>query len=133
MTVIGMPQWLSFNSLNADYLEGLNTHITAAQYVDITAPEVKAFSQRFLDAYGTIPEPSAWQAYSLVTYFGEMLNKYGSGFLEYAMEEPTTSNYSLEAIYPQGTTAETQNSPSYLENKGIQILQFTNQQYTRIE
>lgn len=81
VVVIGLPQWMNFRSMNPDHLEGLNTHITAVQFVDNTDEEIKDFNARFYVKYGNIPEPAAWRGYELTRYIGESLNNYGTGFL----------------------------------------------------
>ena len=132
VVVIGLPQWMNFRSMNPDHLEGLNTHITAVQFVDNTDEEIQDFNARFYVKYGNIPEPAAWQGYELTRYIGESLNNYGTGFLTDISSE-NNPDFRIRPVFQGEPRPEQNNKIQYFENKGVEILLFVNQQFHRIE
>ena len=132
VAVIGLPQWMQFTNVNPDYLEGLNTHVTAVQFVDMSRPEVRAFSKRYFDAYAGVPEQAAWRGYDLTTFLGHNLHRYGTMFLS-EMPAETGGDLKLSPVYEAGTDLETKGPVRFIENRGIAILVFEDQQFKRVE
>ncbi len=133
--VFGMPQWMTFGKLNPDYLESAHVHISTAYFVDSNDPEVKEFQRRFLETYGTLPEPAAHQAFTFVNFLGQALDKYGTGFLDIASDRLTLLNdryFDLVPVY-RNPEPERHNTANYLENQAIQILEFKDHAYRKTE
>ena len=133
--VFGMPQWLTFNKLNSDYLESANVHVSTAHFMDPSDPDVRAFHTRFLEEYGTLPEPAAHQAFEFMLFLGEALNNYGTGFLDFVSDRLHASTgdvFDLVPVY-RNPIPEKQNVPNYLENHAIHILHFKDQAFRRVE
>ena len=128
--VFGLPQWPSFQKLRPDYLESTNVHISSSFYVDYSSPEIRAFQQEFLDIYGTIPEQSAFQGYTLVKYLGEALFQFGPGFLEH-LSQPEASNdfFRIIPTYESEDTELRRQRVRIYENTAIHILRFVDQKF----
>jgi hypothetical protein len=68
-TVMGLPTWQYFESIDVDVLEKLNTHIfSASQY---NKPEILRFRNRFRKDYFTEPLDAAFQGYDLMMLIGK--------------------------------------------------------------
>ena len=134
VVVIGLPQWMQFNDVNPDYLEGLNAHITAVQFVDNSKAEVRNFNERYFAKYRGVPEQAAWQGYQLTRYLGRTLNEYGTGFLtELPDLEDSSREFDFKQVYESGSGTETKGVVRFIENRGIAILVFKEQQFQRVE
>jgi hypothetical protein len=132
VVVIGLPQWMNFRTMNPDHLEDLNTHVTAVQFVDNTDENVQDFNARFYEKYQSIPEPAAWKGYELTKYVGHSLNKYGSGFLS-EISSDINLDFRIRPVFESAAQPERQNKIQYYENKGVEVLLFTNQQFHKVE
>ncbi len=133
--VFGMPQWLTFNRLNPDYLESAHAHISTAYFMDPSDPEVLKFERRFFSEYSALPEPAAYQGFTFVHFLGDALQRYGSGFLDMLSDRfvtTGTAEFDLVPVY-RNPVQETQNVPNYLENRAIQILEFRDLAFHRIQ
>ncbi|MDX1479327.1 MAG: ABC transporter substrate-binding protein [Saprospiraceae bacterium] len=130
VTVFGLPQWINFSRLNPDYLESLQTHITAAQHVDWANEATRRFSKDFYDAYAGIPEPSGKQGYDLVMFLGESLKAHGVPFMEPVAGQPSPhGDILLRPVRDESARPDGDFPVLYYENQGIQVLQFTDQAY----
>jgi ABC-type branched-subunit amino acid transport system substrate-binding protein len=80
VVVFGMPQWKNFDSIEPDYLNNLNVHISSAAYIDPANLDVKAYMQRFYDATGTIPDEDGFNGYQITSWLSEQLYRHGLSF-----------------------------------------------------
>jgi len=128
---VGLPQWENFSSIDPDYLESLNTHITAFQYVDNKDPEVREFNRRYYNRYGGVPEPAARRGYDLTMYVGRKLSEHGTGFINIVQSEYDRDFRFRPVSLTEGSVEK--RDVAFIENKGIAILIFENQQFQRLE
>ncbi|MEO6039062.1 MAG: hypothetical protein ABIQ93_11675, partial [Saprospiraceae bacterium] len=125
--VYGMPQWQNFEAIEPEYLTALNVHISAATYLDYSAPGIKAFQQAFYDATGTLPDEDGFNGYDVTMFTGKMLSRYG---LSFAQKLPAEVSRGLHADFrfaPVFTTTapdDRTNQYDYLENTFVHILKF---------
>lgn len=133
VTVFGLPQWLQFGNINADYLESLNAHISAVQFADGDDPVYQQFAGDFYETYHTVPEPSAWQGYQLVLYVGRNLNRYGTGFLHDLAMVSEGGDFELRPVFEEGARPESNNKILYLQNDKINILMFKDYAYRKVQ
>ncbi len=80
LTVIGIPQWKQLRDLELEYLNNLNTHIFAENFVDYNNPEVKYFVEKFREKFKTEPQDFAFEGYDIGIFFLSALQKYGKHF-----------------------------------------------------
>lgn len=125
--VYGMPQWRNFESIDIEYLSSLNVHISSAAWIDHSAPEVKAFQEKFYNATGTIPDDDGFNGYDVTLFTGRMLARFGLSFPEHVAEEPVKTLRGRMAFrnnYENNAVDQGNSSPDYLENKFVHILKF---------
>lgn len=134
--VYGMPQWLDFEVIDAEYLKEMNVHVTTASYIDYTAEDIKAFQQKFYETTGTIPDEDAFNGYEVTLFTARMLARYGLSFPEYLERESFIglhNPYSFSKIYSNGGLDAASNTPDYHENTHVQILKFGAYGYAPVE
>ena len=131
--VFGLPQWLTFSRLNPDYMENTNVHVSAVHFMDPTDTTVYLFERQFLSQYGTIPEPAAFQGYTFMRYLGQSLYHYGTDFLEAISGLPDGYGvYNIQPVF-RSKDAERRNPINYYENRAVEILEFTDHAFHRVE
>lgn len=131
VVIIGLPQWLSYSSIDPDYLENLNTHVTAFQFADNSDTAVREFNRRYYNRFGGVPETAAWRGYDLTMYIGKKLYEYGTGFTQKIMDD-FDADLRFRPVRLPGSSSEPPRA-HYLENKGVAILIFEDQQFRRLE
>lgn len=131
--VFGLPQWTSFRGLNPNYLESLNVHVSAVNFVDNTLPETKAFSEIFYDRYASVPEPAAMQGYQLTRYLGKALFTYGVRFLDQLPDGGIGESFDPQPVFMENTSPESGSSIMYYENRSIELLRFEDQAFHSVE
>lgn len=134
--VYGMPQWKSYESIEAEYLTALNVHISSASYIDYTVEEVKEFQQKFYEATGTLPDDDAFNGYDVTLFTGKMLRRYGLSFPENLDREPFQGlhgQFRFSKIFTNGAVDDGFNQPDYLENTFVHILKFDKYGFVPVE
>jgi LysM repeat protein len=115
-TVIGLPTWQYFESIDADVWEKLNTHIFTASRPNKSA--MTAFRQHFRKEYMTEPIDAAFQGYDLMMLIGK--NFMGK-------KQPESKNYNgifTNYIFPE--------SKSVHENNFITIWKYRNYELVEV-
>ncbi|MEL6922969.1 MAG: ABC transporter substrate-binding protein [Bacteroidota bacterium] len=137
VVVYGMPQWMNFNRISPDYFERLNVHISAANFTDNTASNIRAFKLDYYNRYGTLPTEAAFAGYDTLLYFGRMINKYGKRFQYYIDRDPNRNLHTTFAfepvVEPTTTGAEDFSKIERFENKFVNILSFQGYRFTLAE
>ena len=83
VVVYGLPQWMQFERIiDFDLYEDLNVHVSSFFYTDGYDQEIRKFKNRFFELYGTAPNEEAYIGYEVTLYFGRLLQKHGSDFME---------------------------------------------------
>ncbi len=125
--IFGMPQWTSFENIEADYFQALNVHVSAASFADFGLPKVKAFQEKFYAATGTIPDDDAFNGYDATLFTGRMLKKFGLDFPRKLGRERAIGLARNFQITPAGAGPDAApESANYLENSAVHILKFEN-------
>lgn len=127
VVVYGLPQWMRYERIDFDYYSKLNVHISQNLFLDPFSPEAQAFKETFFRRYGTMPTIEAYLGYDVMSYFGQMIHKYGTRF-QYALESEPENGISmafdLERLV-DFSSGRTENLPiQQFENKHIYILKF---------
>jgi len=125
--VYGMPQWRSFEAIDHEYLSSCQVHISSASWLDFSAQEVKDFQQKFYEATGTIPDEDGFNGYDVTLYTGRMLARYGLSFPEQqksAAFKTLRGQFTFTKIFGAGALDDSRNTPDYLENTFVHILNF---------
>lgn len=130
--VFGLPQWTSFNSLNPNYMESMNVHISSPTYLNTNNSSYRSFRDKFFKTYFALPDNMAYQGYDLLMWVAKRLMESGVDGL--TLQTPTSfgivSGYELEPVYPANALHPSdKKTPLYYENKKIHILKYVNQDY----
>lgn len=134
IVVYGMPQWMDYETIDFEYFERLNVHISTSSFFNPLSPDVQFFKRRFFDRYGSIAKEEAFLGYD-VTFFGaKMLQKYGTKFQYFMEKEPTQmlhTRFEFERVINLPTNSyNTENLPiQRFENKYVNILHFEDYQF----
>jgi LysM repeat protein/ABC-type branched-subunit amino acid transport system substrate-binding protein len=100
ITLIGLPDWLSIEGLDMEYLNNLDVHYLAKEYVDMNDEVDRKFAKDFMEQYNAEPGEFAWSGYNTGIYFMSALMKYGSSFMpciRYFDMELLNMGYDFEA------------------------------------
>ncbi len=128
IVVYGMPQWMTYETVDFEYYERLNVHVSSSSFIDPFTPDVQFFRRRFFDRYGAIPKEEAYLGYDVMRYCGRMLKKYGTKF-QYTLEQESSqmlhTRFEFERIViPTTTGADRNPAIQRFENKYVNILRF---------
>lgn len=132
--VFGMPSWMSYQNLDIAAMEGCNLHVTNGSFVNKNNEAVKSFKQTFFTEYGAAPTVEAYKGYDLTLFFGRMLHKHGTSFINNLDDADGTllqSSFNFERVFEvQGDSGMSEDYQiRYHENKFVHILRFQNYQY----
>lgn len=134
--VFGMPRWKTYQKISYDYYEDLNVHISEDTYINPIAPEVEAFRLRYYNEYGDIPTEEAFIGYDVTRYMCRMLNQHGTQFqqkLDQNISQYLHTKFAFEPIAdPNITAGEEDFTPFKYENKFINILQFKDYYFQKV-
>lgn len=86
--LFGHPNWIKIQSLDNEKLQWLNTHLSSSYFIDYTSNEVKQFIARYRDEYSLEPSEFAFKGFDNGYYFGKLLAKYGSDYIQHLSTEP---------------------------------------------
>lgn len=82
ITLVGLPEWQTFTSIDHSAYYKLNTKIFTYSYVDYTTAEARHFSEQFRKYFYTEPGTLAFKAFDMGLYFIELAAKYRDRTLE---------------------------------------------------
>ncbi len=131
ITLLGMQNLLSLESISLDYFETLRFHYPTSYWADQNAPRVKRFNDVFTDKYGIRPSEFAYRGYDLMLYFGSLLTNYGPA-IDVQIDKPNpVVRYML---YPLKFTAsyDAENKIQFIENSNITILKYENFRFEKV-
>lgn len=115
ITVYGMPQWMEFDNLDAEYMQTLNLHFAAPYYVDYKSPATQGFLIRYRNAFGGDPSIYAFAGYDVTLFFLKQLHAGGTGFVQ---NLPQTQHEGLQQSF-RFIKSDTE---SGYENVGLRIV-----------
>jgi hypothetical protein len=128
--VFGMPRWMNFEKIDFSYMESCNVHVTNGSFVNDNNAMVRDFKSAFFTEYSMPPTVEAYKGYDLTLYFGRMLNKYGTGFinnLDEANANLLQTSFNFERVATMN--ADGSERINYLENKFVHILRLKNYKF----
>lgn len=137
VAVYGLPQWIDFTRINFDYYEGTNVHVSSSVYIDKLNPAVREFRRKFFERFAALPREEAFVGYDVTRYFLRMAAEHGTRF-QYALEANpedllhTRFRFEPVAVVPAGATNFEQSQLDRFENKFVNILQFKEYAFKRV-
>lgn len=131
ITLLGMQNLLSLESISLDYFETLHFHYPTSYWADQNAPRVKRFNEVFTDKYGIRPSEFAYRGYDLMLYFGSMLTNYGPA-IDAQIDKPNPAMRYM--LYPLKFTASytADKQIQFIENSNITILKYENFRFEKV-
>jgi len=117
ITIVGLPQWQLFTSIDMDNLYKLNTKILSYSYVDPNINEAAEFAGKFRMSYGEEPTSLAYKAYDTALYFVNMSNRFGNRTLDMLWHNDEIMNFSLFKFRKVA-------KDSGYENRGLYIINY---------
>lgn len=135
LEVYGLPQWQQYDRIDLDYFEKLNVHISSNAHLDDRALDIQQFKRDFYDQYGIIAPFEAYLGYDIMLFTGRMLQKYGTKFqfhLEKENPQYLHTKFEFERVVLPTTTGEENLPIEQFENKYVNILQFKNYRFQKV-
>ena len=121
ITVVGLPTWEEFNSIDTEILNHFNLHIFSTDYVDYSDPFIKKFRKEFIIEYNTDPLPSAFEGYYLTKYVADMYGNYGGNYIEFLEKRPS-KNFLFKSVSENGGC----------ENARFSVLSYRNYEFVKV-
>lgn len=135
--VFGLPQWVGYSNLNANYMESLSLHLSISSFIDIASPDYKSFKAGFYRKFRTIPDLNAFLGYDLMMWLANRLVNYGQEGLIGQLDPQSyglASGFDIKPVYKNTSNApQEMNVPLYYENKRIRILQYKGQDFILVK
>ncbi len=141
ISVFGMPTWENYTSLKADQVESLNLHISTSYWIEKNKPAVQKFEKKYFTKYKGVPTPNVYVGYGLMLYFGNLLQEYGTTFIQDLPAEDEPSLYTHFLIKPSMSHIPDKDKKSitiepyvnYYENNYVTILKFKDYGWVKIK
>lgn len=86
IVLFGLQNWMNYDNLDFEYLNGLSLHIPAGSYIDFENRSTQRFIANYREKYKTEPELYAYSGFDVTYCFISALQKQGSGFLNTIMD-----------------------------------------------
>jgi hypothetical protein len=122
VTLLGMPQWMTFTQLQSAHLESLNVHISSADYFDPRDPKMQQLSSNYRETYGQLLNTDAVWGYRCGIYLKGILPREG-GLFERFIPEYQKKPTRLQ-IPDFRVTKSADGQVLNVENVSIQLLRF---------
>ena len=137
VAIYGLPQWMGFERLNGDFIQGTNVHISSSVFIDPLDPEIREFRRKFYDRFATLPRDEAYIGYDVTRYFLQMAARYGTRFQFELEGNPqdmlhTSFRFAPVAVLPASATSLEQAVIDRFENKFVNILRYRDYAYQRV-
>lgn len=137
--VFGMPTWMNFDRIPAEYLLKVSTHITQNYWLDKQSPAVNQFYRQYAERFQMNPSSYAIKGFDQMLYFGALLMKNGNGIDTAFIRHPGTGLAERFTIAPvmlhdedSGITGEEKPLPWFFENKAVLMLRYEDNGWIKI-
>lgn len=100
ITIAGLPTWKDFTSFRVDHIHKMNLHVTTPFWIDKKDKNVQKFIYNYKKTYFSEPDDHAYYGYDIMFYFGNILKKYGTGFLNHFDEYKKNALHTQYIILP---------------------------------
>lgn len=116
ITLIGLEEWLQFESIDIEYFQTLNVHLTVNNFVDFENPTTKQLTEKYYNKFETYPSTNSFLGYDVVSYFMFNLIKTGNAY------QPNLSSKLVSTDFNFFKTG----IESGYENTSIRLVKFDN-------
>ena len=118
ITVVGVPEWQAFTSVDHETYFKLNTKIFTYSYVDNTTEPAKRFALKYRKYFYTEPNNLAYKAFDMSLYFIELAAKYRDRTLDALEFYPRNGDFSRFYFQKMEGQAGKENQGFYIVNFG---------------
>ncbi len=80
ITVYGLSQWKSMETLENEYFHALDLKLVLSYYNDYNDPQTKEFIRKYTEVFNVYPNSFSFQGYDIMMYFVEAMYEYGKSF-----------------------------------------------------
>ena len=87
ITVVGLPTWENFETVQFGRLLNLEVYIFSTTYLDYENTEVNYFRKKYIDRYRTDALFSAYQGFMLTNYFSQLHSQFNSNFFDHLADQ----------------------------------------------
>jgi len=87
ITLIGLEDWMKFESIDLEYFQTMNVHLPIQQFVDYDNELTKQVINKYYSHTNTYPSVTSLLGFDIGWYFGKKLKNTGSVFLELNSED----------------------------------------------
>lgn len=131
ITLIGLQNLLSLESIPLDYFENLNFHYPTSYWVDQNSNSVKNFNTAFINKYDIRPSEFAYRGYDIMIYFGLLLKNYGPDIAS-QIDKPNLAIKHM--LYPLDFKPcySIDNQIKFIENHNVSILKYDDYKFTKV-
>lgn len=82
VTLVGLPDWESYDNLLVENLLNVNAIFVSDFFVDYNSPRIKSFTMDFKGKYGCYPKNYAFEGYDVGLYFLTALMEFGPDMID---------------------------------------------------
>lgn len=118
IVLFGLQNWVNYDNLDFEYLNGLSLHIPAGNYIDFENKTTQRFIANYREKYKTEPELYAYSGFDVTYCFISALQKNGSGFLN------TILDTKFQGMVTNFDFIQPVSNKSGFENKFVVILKY---------
>ncbi len=86
ITLIGLEEWLQFESIDLEYFQTLNVHLSVNNFVDFENQLTKDITEKYYNKFETFPSTNSFLGFDIASYF--MANLINNG----AVYKPNSTN-----------------------------------------
>jgi hypothetical protein len=126
ITLIGLPTWQYFETIDPVLLELLDVHLFTSSFINFNISETINFRKYFISIYNTEPSESAFHGFDMMMLLGTAMVKHGKKFSDYL---PELSFRGLCGSY----RFERESENSFTENHAISVCKYQNYELKKIE
>lgn len=80
ITLIGLEEWLQFESIDLEYFQTLNVHLSLNNFVDFENPITKELTESYFKKFEAFPTTNSFLGYDIATYFMSNLIHFGNAY-----------------------------------------------------
>ena len=139
-TVVGMPQWAEFQTLDPSIMEDLGVSITSGLRLDEGGPGTETFAATYIERFGSAPTLAAALGYDAVRYVVPLANRYGRAWVEHLPPRfpgGLASDYRLQPVYGplrvDSLGNELEAEPLRYENRDVDVMTFRDYEFQAVE
>ncbi len=124
ITMIGLPTWQYFETIDPLLFELFDAHIFTASFINYNAPDAVRFRKYFFKTYNTEPAENAFLGFDLMMMMGTEFPGHGKKI------EDDIAGQSLKGLYTNYRFERTESS--FIENSFISMCKYRNYELKRI-